>query len=270
MAAIAGAYSRRLTGEDVGFFYDEGLWGRRFGMHYLPETPSFSFNGDTFQHIPSKLAGYANDCEDFWLWLYRPKKGDVVVDIGAGRGEDVFRFSRFASRVLAVEADPVNFRYLSVFCRMNRLGNVTYTHGAATDKTTTVYIAPTSSDWQIAPTSSDWQTSTICNGNEHGTPVPGFTLGDLCTTHGIDKIDFLKMNIEGAERLALSSAGEVLARTGNVCIACHDFIAEDEGGGPQFRTREFVIDVLQASGFDVKLRRDDPRPYVRDHVHGFR
>ena len=28
-----------------------------------------------------------NHVEDFWYHLYKPQRGDVIVDVGAGRGE---------------------------------------------------------------------------------------------------------------------------------------------------------------------------------------
>jgi hypothetical protein len=46
-----------------------------------------------------------------------------------------------------------------------------------------------------------------------------------------------------------------------ICIACH--------GGAE-STREPVIAFLEEAGFEVSTRDDDPRGYVRDHVHGAR
>ena len=44
----------------------------------------------------------------------------------------------------------------------------------------------------------------------------------------------------------------------------HDFRGEG------FRTKQPVIEFLRDHGFDIIERRDDPRPYVRDHIHGVR
>jgi hypothetical protein len=59
----------------------------------------------------------------------------------------------------------------------------------------------------------------------------------------------------------------MLASTGAVCIACHDFLANDH---PELRTRAHVVSILEAHGFETVTRDDDPRGYVRDHVHGLR
>ena len=62
---------------------------------------------------------------------------------------------------------------------------------------------------------------------------------------------------------------DVMGRTSHVCIACHDFRA---GGADaeSFSTRGPVLDFLRRSGFRVVSRPDDPRPYVRDHLHAVR
>ena len=69
-------------------------------------------------------------------------------------------------------------------------------------------------------------------------------------SHGLSQVDFLKMNIEGAERLALSGLGEMVRKTKNVCIACHDFLA-NEGGPNEMRTKADVIRFLKQNGFAV-------------------
>jgi len=98
--------------------------------------------------------------------------------------------------------------------------------------------------------------------------VKGVVFDRLCSQVGIDRIDYLKMNIEGAERFALPGCREALARTRYVTVAAHDFRA-DRGEGEEFRTLEFVREFLMDSGFELTMR-EDPRYYVPYHVHGVR
>ena len=50
-----------------------------------------------------------------------------------------------------------------------------------------------------------WESNYVRAGkaSETSYPVEGVVFDDLCEQHGIGRIDFLKMNIEGAERVAL-------------------------------------------------------------------
>ena len=61
--------------------------------------------------------------------------------------------------------------------------------------------------------------------------------------------------------------GTLLASTRHVCIACHDFLA-DEGGPEELRTKAPVRELLTAHGFDVRSRDDDPEPWTRDCLYG--
>jgi hypothetical protein len=99
--------------------------------------------------------------------------------------------------------------------------------------------------------------------------VAATTLDQLCSDLSIAKVDYLKMNIEGAERFALVGGRETLRQIDALCICAHDFRAE-WGDGEGYRTRALVESFLTDCGFAVSRRADDPRDYVRDHIHGRR
>jgi hypothetical protein len=77
------------------------------------------------------------------------------------------------------------------------------------------------------------------------------------------------MNIEGAELVALRGLGAELKNVRNVVIGCHDFLA-DETGDESYRTKEDVRALLLAAGFVVVGRENDPRPWARDYLYGWR
>ena len=188
----------------------------------------------------------------------------MIVDIGAGRGEDVFAFSRAvgpAGRVFAIEPHPVSFQVLEKLCALNGLENVTRLNFACVDEPARLQI-------ETLPV---WESNYVRAGEPTATshPVEGVTFDSLCAAHGIGRIDFLKMNIEGAERRALPGCREALGRARSVCIAAHDFRAA-RGEGESFRTLAFVREFLTAAGFELVTRDEDPRYYVPYHVHGRR
>jgi FkbM family methyltransferase len=70
---------------------------------------------------------YLNNVNKVSAFAYKPKKGDVVIDIGAGIGEEVIVFSRMAEiegKVYAIEANPELFPLLQQVKEKNRLVNV--------------------------------------------------------------------------------------------------------------------------------------------------
>lgn len=211
-----------------------------------------------------RLEKYLRDANDYWFHVYKPHPGDVIVDIGAGRGEDVYAFSRAVGpqgRVWAIEAHPESFRLLQEFCAEHKLENVRCLNLACLDRPGQLQI-------ETLPV---WESNFVREGPPTPTsfPVEAITFDALCRRHSITRIDFLKMNIEGAELNALPGCREALKCTRFCCIAAHDFRAA-RGEGEHFRTLAFVGEFLTHSGFTLTTRDDDPRYYVPYHVHGHR
>lgn len=211
-----------------------------------------------------KLRKFLRDAGDYWFHVYKPRSGDVIVDIGAGRGEDVYAFSLGAGpsgRVWAIEAHPESFALLTEFCQEQKLSNVRALNLACMDRPAMLQI-------ETLPV---WESNYVREGEATPTshPVEAITFDALCRRHDITRIDFLKMNIEGAERFALKGMAEAIRRVRHVCIAAHDFRA-DRGEGEDFRTRALVAEFLKDSGFTLTTRDEDPRYYVPYHIHGRR
>jgi len=210
------------------------------------------------------LERYLRDARDYWFHVYQPRVGDVIVDLGAGRGEDVYAFSRAVGptgRVWAIEAHPDTFAALTALCEEHSLSNVTCVNLACVERP---------GNFQIE-TLPNWESNYVRDGAPSPTsfPVEGITFDALCERHAITRIDFLKMNIEGAERFALPGMADAMKRVLWTCVCAHDFRA-DRGEGEEFRTRAFVEQFLNRAGFDLVSRDDDPRYFVPYHIHGRR
>lgn len=198
---------------------------------------------------------------DYCLRYYRPKPGDVIVDVGAGVGRDTFIFSSEvgeSGEVVSVEAHPTTFMCLSKMCKYNDLKNVTTLNLAVTDKESRVLIE----DSKDNPVDNR-----LINDKEKGIPVKSKTLDQITKELGITHIDFLKMNIEGAEGLAINGMDDTIKRTRQVCIACHDFLAEPYND-MEMNTKKDVIDFLKKNGFKVFTREDDPIAWLSYCVYG--
>lgn len=180
----------------------------------------------------------------------------MIVDVGAGTGWETLFFSRSvgtSGRVISIEAHPRTFRCLSKMCEINRLENVTLVQAAIGDQEREV---------QISDSNEHEANSIIRVGS--GIRVAGTTLDSIFRSLGLPRVDFLKMNIEGAERLALSGMGEMTSKTKNICIACHDFLA-DEGGPNELRTKADVISFLKQNGFAVFVPESG---FLQHYVYG--
>jgi FkbM family methyltransferase len=252
-----------LPGVDIEILWD-GMWIRRVGPHYFPDPEMFGPAEPKWQRWAAQAEKHLRDAGDYWFHVYKPQPGDVIVDIGAGRGEDVFAFSSAvgpAGRVVAIEPHPVSYQVLRKLCALNGLHNVTTFNFACVDEPAQLQIE----------TLPIWESNYVRTGERSATshPVEGVTFDSLCARYGIDRIDFLKMNIEGAERQALPGCREALRRARAVCISAHDFRAA-RGEGEHFRTLNFVREFLTEAGFKLTTRDEDPRYYVPCHVHGTR
>jgi FkbM family methyltransferase len=264
LGRIATRFVRRLGGDGVKVAYVEGMWTRRAGGHFFPDCLRFEYTYADFDSWKRQAEIYASDTKEYWLQHYDPHEGDTIVDVGAGRGEDTLTFSRAvgeAGRVIAIEAHPATFAILKSFCRLNRLTNVTPVHLALMDKAGTVRIAESESSWM--------ENAVEFGEGGLGIPVRAGTLTEIFTQQRLKQVAFMKVNIEGSERYALLGMEPILQQIGQICVACHDFRAE-QGDGEQFRTRAFVEAFLVKHGFTLASRPNDSRAGIRDHVFGLR
>lgn len=190
--------------------------------------------------------------KDEWLFGYSPSSEDFMFDIGAAIGEEVLVLSKMARHVSAVDAHPNTFAWLSETIRRSGITNATAIHCALADQDGELFIS--SRDANIAKTV---MTNT-------GTKVPARTLQSICSEFSIPKVDFLKMNIEGAEKLAIRGFGETPIR--HLVISCHDFIEGDDF----YRTQAEVRRFLESAGYLVSTRPNHPDVWVRCNVYAER
>jgi FkbM family methyltransferase len=264
IAQQATETARQATRADIEVLPHGDGWVVRIEAVKFPAPDLFDRGEPDWAKWAKRPQKHIRDAEDYWFHVYRPSPGDVVVDIGGGRGEDVFAFSHAvgpAGRVWAIEAHPGTFAILDEFCALNELGNVVRLNYACVDRPALLQ----------AETLPVWESNYVRTGppTPGSHPVEGVTFDSLAERFRIGRVDFLKMNIEGAERTALPGCREALSRTNNVCVAAHDFRA-DRGEGEDFRTLDFVRDFLADAGFHLVTRDEDPRYYVPYHVHGVR
>lgn len=192
-----------------------------------------------------------------WCWGYVPREGDTVIDVGAGIGEETVVFSKLVGRtgrVLSIEAHPDTFACLQETVRQSRLGNVQLIQCAIAEADGVTSIG--TGDCHVA--------NSILGGGEIS--VPARSLDSLSNDLRLGEIAFLKMNIEGAERLAVKGMSEVFSQISALCISCHDFLA-DLGQSDDFRTKLEVRSALEEVGYRISQRPSHPESWVRDYIY---
>lgn len=236
---------------------------RRFDVdpagNWINSQPEGSFVGPDlhtahFSQVRTAVEGY-------WFDGYTPAENDVVIDVGAGIGEDAVILSHRVGpggRVHAIEAHPATFACLEATVRRSGLLNVTNHLLAITETNGTV---------SISDDAHHLANSIVGTGK--GIEIEAQSLDDFIERQGISRVDLLKLNIEGAERGAMSGLQQQAAKVRNLAISCHDFVA-DKGGGDEFRTKDEVRKRMTELGFVVSERTDAATPWEADVLFGRR
>ena len=232
-------------------FSNRGIW-----VHKYSDVVIF----DRKINFQASLEYYVKEAKDSWLFIYKPKPGNVIFDIGAGKGEDTYYFSKLVGphgKVVSIEAHPQIFLCLSKFCQYNNLKNVIPLNLAICEKESEVIIDNPNEDYR----------STIINVTK-GIGIKGVPLDLIVKNLNLDTIDFIKMNIEGAEEIAIHGMTNCIKKTRYICISCHDYMATHQKGIEQTRIKNKILAFLKLNNFNIISRENDHRPWIRDQLNG--
>jgi FkbM family methyltransferase len=134
------------------------------------------------------------------------KKGDVVIDIGANIGYYTLIFAKLVGdtgKVFAFEPDPTNFELLRKNIEVNGYKNVTLKQKALSDKEGKVVLTLIKQNTASHHISSEQQAP------KNSIQVDTITADDYFKNFE-HKIDFIKMDVEGAESKVLSGMTNLL------------------------------------------------------------
>lgn len=139
---------------------------------------------------------------------WEPEAGEVVVDAGACFGE----FAIYAAKrvgpegiVLVLEPDSSNLEVAKRLWRLNGAPeNLLFVEAGVWKESTTLFFRAGQDAISSVVEADD--------GSAEIERVRVETLDGLVETHGLSRVDYVKMDVEGAELEALEGAGGLLAR----------------------------------------------------------
>ena len=116
--------------------------------------------------------------------------------------------------MIEIAALPEVYKYLETSVLLSEYRHVVPINCAITERTGSVIIE---NDIE------NFLGNSIDDQNGGGIKVEAKTLDDIVASQEIEVVDFIKMNIEGAERSALFGMEQTLKKTRVICTSCHDF-----------------------------------------------
>lgn len=140
--------------------------------------------------------------EDFRIMDHLVTRDDVCLDVGAHVGLWTVHMAQKAKLVIAVEPEPQNLQLLFRNSKvLNRGTNVNIVPAAVSsrDGSTTLYTSRHSGLHSLTHQPAGFQSSI---------EVPTITMSTLFDRFRVNKVAFLKVDVEGAESLVLSSLFE--------------------------------------------------------------
>lgn len=180
---------------------------------------------------------------------FKMKRGDTVLDVGAGYGQFTIHAAKEVGKgiVVAIEPEPKNLTSLHANVDENGLSNVYIVRKAVSNrkKKSKLYLGKgfgthslihdiTVNDHLITRSKNDY------------IKIPTDTLDNIISDLGIKRINFLKMDIEGAELEALKGGRKSLEMTEKLVVAAYH-CRHGQEAWPE------VQQLLRAKGFEVHV-----------------
>jgi FkbM family methyltransferase len=173
------------------------------------------------------------------------KPGDVVLDLGCYCGLTSIVFSKdvgLSGRVVTLEPDPINFsaaqNNIARHALINKIDNITLMNNAAGPSRKTILFASEG-------TMGSAEASIIGSGRGDSIMVNCLGLQDIVDSCSLEKVDFIKMDIEGSEVSVLAGAEDFFRRyRPNLIVEPHMF----DGVSSQ----EAVLSLLQKYGYQCQ------------------
>ena len=205
---MAGSHFNPSGGSGGAVGYNARMkLSRRLALTFYRAAGGFpaKLHGKPYRFVPEDRKFWRKAAAGEWeqhtfAFLEHCLRADsVCLDVGAWIGPTVLFSSARCRTVYCIEPDPVAYERLLANLRLNDVTNVLPFHGALSRVNGCVQIA-NADGFGNSETRVQTEHQTAAAGNSAvNYAVPGMTLSSFIAGWGIEKIDLLKMDIEGAE-----------------------------------------------------------------------
>ena len=224
---LLASIKHMLISPFLGFIYIP--LGKK-GLIFYPKEKVFLFSHYTGVWILLEI--FRDDVYER-LPEVRVKKGETVVDVGAHVGAFTIKARREVGEnglVIAIEPEPRNLELLKR--NVQKYDNVIVIDKAVGNRKgkTKLYLSETSCE------------HSIINRGARSIQVEIDTLSDILSGLGISRVDFVKIDVEGAELEVLKSAGNYLKKIKKISIAAEHYWGEQDN----------LESFLKSNGFSTK------------------
>jgi FkbM family methyltransferase len=191
--------------------------------------------------------------EEEIIELFHPKEGDIVIDVGAHMGRYTITSSKYVGphgKVIAVEAHPYNFKILQRNISLNRLTNVTAMNCAVYSKKDRLklYLPDEELGYTMHHSlMTNYLISKYSEGIEKKyIEVEAYTLDNLLENSGINQVNWIKIDVEGAEYEVLRGAKDILSANRHIAILVE--VHGKDTYGP-------TMELLRSNNFDIEFEK---------------
>jgi FkbM family methyltransferase len=177
-------------------------------------------------------------------------EGDVVVDIGAHIGAFAVRAARQAHRgkVYSYEAARSTYLMLEKNRKLNSLENLSIENSAVSNRRGEMHL--------YMPANNSILGSLRQDTSGFKEMVQAITFSDIIAEHALERVDFLKIDVEGAEfDILFACSDEIFAKIQRMVIEYHEFEGDK-------RSHQDLVNLLDSQGFKVVVEKAKfPQPH---------
>jgi FkbM family methyltransferase len=198
--------------------------------------------------VPDALSFLWQYYEIFCLHSYAfetERKAPIILDCGANVGASLLYYDlNFpGAHVIAYEASPTVFEYLKSNVTNLKNINVDLNQNAVWSENKTLVFQDLGADSGMIGT--------------EGVKVQGVRLQSELAR--LETVDFLKMDIEGAEVVVLKSCEDELKKVKNIFVEYHSYSGQKQ-------ELEEVLNVLNKAGFRYTIQVPNPKAFPIQHM----